>query len=163
FTRLCVPSLLRHSRMPVEFIFIDLGSLDGTGEYLDGVAAAAPARVVVGRAAAESAFQAACTGALSRAGGQFVVWLSNDTTVTERWLERLVAGAPGDPTIGVVGPMSNYAPEPQYVGSVPYRLGPKTNGTAGRNGQASHYFVDSEPVDRFASEWRERHRSQCLE
>jgi hypothetical protein len=32
FTRLCVPSLLRHTRPPFELIFLDIGSLDGTAE-----------------------------------------------------------------------------------------------------------------------------------
>ena len=38
FTKLCVPSVLKHSRSPFELIFLDIGSLDGTAEYLDGVA-----------------------------------------------------------------------------------------------------------------------------
>ena len=41
YTRLCVPSVLRYSRDPFELIFIDIGSLDGTAEYLEGIAAAA--------------------------------------------------------------------------------------------------------------------------
>src|SRR5207249_4803710 len=45
YTRLCVPSLLRHSRRPCELIFVDIGSLDGTPEYLAGVADAAPVRI----------------------------------------------------------------------------------------------------------------------
>src|SRR5438105_2546195 len=54
YTRLCVPGLLRHSRTPFELIFLDLGSLDGTAEYLAGVAAAAPVRVEVVRAATDA-------------------------------------------------------------------------------------------------------------
>src|SRR5579859_499213 len=37
YTRLCVPSVLRHSRAPFELIFLDIGSLDGTAEYLAGL------------------------------------------------------------------------------------------------------------------------------
>ena len=29
YTRLCVPSVLKHSRQPFELIFLDIGSLDG--------------------------------------------------------------------------------------------------------------------------------------
>src|SRR5271166_424829 len=39
YTKLCVPSILRHTRQPYELIFIDIGSLDGTAAYLAGVAA----------------------------------------------------------------------------------------------------------------------------
>jgi hypothetical protein len=34
YTKLCVPSLLKHSRQPFELVFLDIGSLDGTAEYL---------------------------------------------------------------------------------------------------------------------------------
>ena len=37
YTKLCVPSVLRHSREPFELIFLDIGSLDGTAEYLAGL------------------------------------------------------------------------------------------------------------------------------
>src|SRR5262245_6547614 len=40
YTKLCVPSVLRHSRSPIELIFLDIGSLDGTVEYLAGIKAA---------------------------------------------------------------------------------------------------------------------------
>jgi hypothetical protein len=45
YTKLCVPSLLAHTRQPFELIFLDIGSLDGTAEYLAGIAAAAQVRV----------------------------------------------------------------------------------------------------------------------
>src|SRR5258707_14675875 len=51
YTKLCVPSLLRHSRKPFELIFLDIGSLDGTAEYLAGVPAAPAVRVEAGRTA----------------------------------------------------------------------------------------------------------------
>ncbi len=47
YTRLCVPSLLRHSRQPLEVLFLDTGSLDGTAEYLAGIADAVPFRVEI--------------------------------------------------------------------------------------------------------------------
>src|SRR5438105_6283420 len=67
YTKLCVPSILRHSRPPFELLFLDIGSLDGTAEYLAGVAAAAPVRVEVVRTATDLGVPAACTDALGRA------------------------------------------------------------------------------------------------
>ena len=39
YTKLCVPSILKHTRPPFELIFLDIGSLDGTAEYLAGLQA----------------------------------------------------------------------------------------------------------------------------
>src|SRR5712692_2524697 len=47
YTRLCVPSLLRHTRPPFELVFVDVGTLDGTSEYLAGVNAAAAVPIEV--------------------------------------------------------------------------------------------------------------------
>jgi hypothetical protein len=55
YTKLCVPSVLHHRRSPYELIFLDVGSLDGTAEYLAGVKAAAPVRVEIVRTATELA------------------------------------------------------------------------------------------------------------
>src|SRR5262245_24817612 len=49
YTKLCLPSVLRHSREPFELIFIDIGSLDGTAEYLAGIKTAAHVRVEIVR------------------------------------------------------------------------------------------------------------------
>jgi hypothetical protein len=53
YTRFCAPSVLRCSRPPFEVVFLDCDSLDGTAEYLEGLAAAASVRVEVARVAAE--------------------------------------------------------------------------------------------------------------
>src|SRR5262249_19542565 len=67
--RLCVPALLRHSRPPFELVFLDAGSLDGTAEFLDGVALAAPVRVEVVRAETDLDIAGACRQALARGPG----------------------------------------------------------------------------------------------
>src|SRR5205807_2079359 len=70
-TKLCVPALLRHSRAPFELLFVDVGSLDGTAEYLAGIAAAAPVHVEVIRAATDLDIGKACAEALRRARREF--------------------------------------------------------------------------------------------
>jgi GT2 family glycosyltransferase len=155
--------LLRHGRRPYELIFVDVGSLDGTAEYLAGVAAAAPVRVEVVRSAAESGFHAACTEGLARARGEFVVWLNNDTIVTDSWLQQLVALAGANEVIGMVGPMSNYAPGRQRVSSVPYRLRLPSAAPPAHDGPAGRYGVDIETLERFAGDWREQHKGHWFE
>src|SRR5947209_2384735 len=75
YTKLCVPALLRHTRAPFELIFLDIGSLDGTADYLAGVAAAAPLRLEVLHAATDLDIPAAWTEALAAARGDYVVLL----------------------------------------------------------------------------------------
>jgi hypothetical protein len=78
-TRLCVSSLLRHSRRPYELVFVDIASLDGTPDYLAGVSDAAPVPVQIVGGRSDSDFRIACAEALARVRGDFVVWLNNDT------------------------------------------------------------------------------------
>src|SRR5438445_428520 len=78
YTKLCVPSVLRHSRPPFELIFLDIGSLDGTAEYLAGVASAAPVRVEIVRTAMDLGIPAACFDVLAQAPGQYVGLFDTD-------------------------------------------------------------------------------------
>src|SRR5258708_6527063 len=81
YTRLAVPRLLRYSRPPIEVLFVDAGSLDGTRDYLAGVAAASPTRVDIVRDESESDFPHAVAQAVARARGAFIGWLNNDVLV----------------------------------------------------------------------------------
>src|SRR3984957_4840804 len=70
-TRLGVRSVLRPSREPFELIFLDIGSLDGTAEYLAGLrdGLAGRLRVEVCRAATDLDVSTACKEALGSARG----------------------------------------------------------------------------------------------
>lgn len=164
YTKLCVPSVLKHTRGPFELIFLDIGSLDGTSEYLAGIATVYPSiRVEVVRAPTDLAIKDACKEAIARARGEYVVLLNNDAVVTNGWLNQLIGLATMSPAIGAVGPMSNYAAPPQLVETVPYRVGPnKHSPLEGRHG-TSDVFVDAEQVNKFAVEFREQNRGKWLE
>src|SRR5205085_5527477 len=61
-------------------------------------------------------FARGCNQALARASGRYVVFLNNDTVLTPGWLDGLVRCALHDwPHVGLVGPVTNGAPEPQGV------------------------------------------------
>lgn len=162
-TRLVVPSVLRYSRQPYEVIFVDVGSLDGTYEFLNGVAAAAPVRIEVVRTLTDLGFADAIREALRRSRGDYLVLLNNDTVVTEAWLDQLIALANVSHCVGLVGPMSNYAAAPQLVEQVPYSVGPRDNVA-----RLSSAVIEEEPWDladleRFAKQWREQHAGKWLE
>ncbi len=122
FTRLCLDSVLRHTRAPYELILVDNGSTDGTAEYLEEVRARSGlARVEVIRNETNLGFPAGCNQAAGRARGRFLLFLNNDTIVTEGWLEGLLAWARHDwPKVGLVGPMTNHIGNQQRI-PVDYR------------------------------------------
>jgi GT2 family glycosyltransferase len=179
YTRLCLPRVLRYSRAPFEVILIDAGALDGTPEYLAGVAAIPSVRVEIVQADPEVGLLAACAAGVERASGEYVVFLSNDTVVGERWLNHLVAAAKVAADIGMVGTMSNMTPPPQWVGKLPYRIGGKKRGDGavgrivnpschdgGRIDNPSYRHdgpLDLEAVDAFAREWREQNAGKSFE
>ena len=161
YTKLCVPSVLKHTRPPFELIALDVGSLDGTAQYLAGLQAglAGRLRVEVIRAATDLGLREACRQALEQTLGEYVVLLNNDCVVPSGWLNQLVAMAAFSGPIGMVGPMSNMAAPPQLVESVPYR----TFGNTGRiasNGTSA--LVDTTAVERFATGFREEHKGKWV-
>jgi GT2 family glycosyltransferase len=163
YTKLCVPSVLHYSRQPFELLFVDLGSLDGTAEYLAGLAAASPVRVGVLRTPTDLGIADAVREALARAHGEYVVLLNNDTVVTPGWLEQLIALANLTPTVGLVGPMSNCAAPPQLVETVPYRIGPRRTPRQQKSGPTAEFLVDAAAVQAFAKEFREQHQGNWLQ
>ncbi|MEI7688475.1 MAG: glycosyltransferase, partial [Planctomycetota bacterium] len=113
YTKLLIPSLLKHTRPPFELIFIDIGSLDGTAEYLEGLAAGLPnLRIEIVRAGTDLDIPDTVKEAIARARGEHIVLLNNDTVVTNGWLNQLLGLVAMSPAIGMAGPMSNYAAPP---------------------------------------------------
>jgi GT2 family glycosyltransferase len=157
YTKLLVPSLLQRTRAPYELIFLDIGSLDGTAEYLAGFAAGQPQlRVEILQTPTDLGIADVCKEAIGKVRGEYVVLLNNDTIVTHGWLQQLIGLTNLSPAIGMAGPMSNYAAPPQLVEGVPYRLG-KT-GESRTNGR-----TDIDGMHRFASEFRERNKAKWMQ
>ena len=119
YTRFCVSSVFRHSRMPFELIFLCVDSLDGTQDYLAGVKAAAPVRVEILDVFEESHLPGLFDEGVKTSAGEFVILLDNDTIVPNHWIEQLTGLAASQAVFGVVGPMSNHACPPQLIPLVP--------------------------------------------
>jgi glycosyltransferase involved in cell wall biosynthesis/Flp pilus assembly protein TadD len=122
FTRLCLESVLCHTRAPYELILVDNGSTDGTPAYLEDLRGRpGPERVVVIRNEANRGFPAGCNQGLAEARGEYLVLLNNDTIVTAGWLDGLVRLALHDwPHTGLAGAVTSYASGPQEI-PVSYR------------------------------------------
>jgi GT2 family glycosyltransferase len=163
FTRMCLESVLQHTRAPYELILVDNGSTDDTPAYLEeirsqncgvgllsptplprvqGRRASAPERVVVIRNETNVGFPKGCNQGLAQARGRYLMLLNNDTIVTRGWLEGLVALSLHDwPHIGLVGPVTNCASPPQQIPAA---------------------YQDQGGIDTFAERWRRENAGKAL-
>jgi GT2 family glycosyltransferase/tetratricopeptide (TPR) repeat protein len=117
YTKRCLESVFSHTDSPFELIVVDNGSTDDTATYLQEIRTRKTAcRTVVIRNETNRGFAAGCNQALAQSRGGYLVFLNNDTVVTDGWLSGLVGWSLHDwPQVGLVGPVSNYAPPPQHV------------------------------------------------
>ncbi|MGE5574183.1 MAG: glycosyltransferase, partial [Bacteroidota bacterium] len=125
YTAACVESVLRHTLEPVELIFVDNGSTDGTRSYLDSLLSrtgdavchppASIRDIKIVRNDRNLGFAGGVNQGIREAAGDFILLLNNDVIVTPGWLGRLHTCALRSTRIGVVGPMSNYVVGPQQV------------------------------------------------
>jgi len=105
----CVASIREHTESEYEIVVVDNGSRDGT---IDWCAAEKLAFVSL---PANAGFPTACNKGLRLATGDTLVLLNNDTIVTARWLDNLLAALYSSPSVGMVGPVANYCSGKQQV------------------------------------------------
>lgn len=114
----CLTSILAFTDVPYDVIVIDNGSTDGSVEYLREVE-------FDGMTLVENAENLGCPAAraqgMTLARGEYVLFLDNDTVVTHGWLRRLVEHCEDDPSVGIMGPTTNFAGNRQrIVDEAPY-------------------------------------------
>ncbi len=94
----------------IEVIVIDNGSHDGTRDYLKQITSI---KAIFNKM--NEGFAKACNQGLEVASGDNILFLNNDTVVTNQWLEPMIKLLYQDDKIGMVGPVSNYVSGPQQV------------------------------------------------
>lgn len=123
YTWQCVASLREHASYDCEWIFVNNGSTDETGEFLQSIqddwkAGQLPSSIrrveIIGNETNQG-FARACNQGIAAARGDFVLLLNNDVVVTESWLDRLVGLLTCQPQLGAVGPCTNKISGPQQV------------------------------------------------
>lgn len=147
YLRGCVASLRRHTdakRTPYELILVNNASQDGSGPYLRGLARAANVRLIENDT--NRFFAGGNNQGARLARGRYVLLLNADVIVGPGWLERLLACAERDDSIGVVGPYTNGAVGHQWVRDPGYRS-PDQVASFARRWAAEH-----------DGRWREVHR-----
>ena len=99
YTYACLVSILEHTKdVTYEVIIADDVSTDATehlSRYAEGL--------VICRNSTNQGFLRNCNQAAKAARGKYVMFLNNDTQVTEGWLSSLVDLIESDPAIGMVG------------------------------------------------------------
>lgn len=99
FTYRCLVSIQKYTNnVPYEVIIGDDLSFDGT-KYLEGYVN----NINVCRNNENTGFLLNCNNAAKQARGKYILFLNNDTEVTENWLSSLVDLIESDETIGMVG------------------------------------------------------------
>jgi len=103
YTKRCLKSIFSQTEYPdYEVILIDNGSTDGSREFIRAQRKKNnKIRVILNEK--NEGFARANNRAARQAKGQFLLFLNNDTQVTEGWLKALVNVAQDNPLVGAVG------------------------------------------------------------
>lgn len=99
YTYACLLSILEHTKnVDYEVIIADDVSTDATAELSKFTE-----NVVICRNETNQGFLRNCNQAAKSARGKYIMFLNNDTQVTDGWLDSLVNLIESDPSIGMVG------------------------------------------------------------
>ncbi len=131
YTRKCVESIYNYTEEPFELIVVDNGSNDDTIAYLESVARnrSPESTLKIIRNRENLGFAEGNNQGMNLASGDYILLMNNDVVVTPGWMDRMIFCAESSNEIGIVGPMTNYAPGQQLVKDVTY----ETNNLYGLN------------------------------
>jgi GT2 family glycosyltransferase len=107
---MCLESIRRHTREEYELIIVDNGSTDETLEYLRE-----QPDVILIENGMNKGFSKGCNQGVKHSSGDYIMFLNNDTVVTENWMTHLLRAMHLDERIGMVGPVTNYSSGHQRI------------------------------------------------
>ncbi|MEI7463198.1 MAG: glycosyltransferase family 2 protein, partial [Candidatus Taylorbacteria bacterium] len=116
FTKNCLESIFEcGSKYEFEVIVVDNASTDGSREYLFEFAT----KVTTIYNKRNEGFAKACNQGANIAKGGYLLFLNNDTVVTNNWLDILVKELDGNNKLAIVGPKLLYPDDTiQHAGIV---------------------------------------------
>jgi len=106
-SKICLHSIYCNTAYPnFEVIVVDNASIDETPAWLKTFAKTHPnLRLILN--SDNLGFAGGNNQAAREAAGEYLIFLNNDTVVTQGWIERLLVQFQRDPGIGLVGPVTN--------------------------------------------------------
>jgi GT2 family glycosyltransferase len=107
----CIESIWRYTLQPYELIIIDNGSKDGTAAYLKSLTGRVRYKIFP----ENLGFAGGVNQGLMMAKGTTIVILNNDTLLTTNWLSNLLMCVNSAPSIGLVGPVTNFLSNDQKI------------------------------------------------
>ncbi len=121
----CVDSIAKNTSCPYRLIIIDNASDKETAEYLEGLKAEAPARIMVVRNSSNLGFVKAVNQGIKASSAPYICIMNNDTLATKGWLEEMMAVMQSNQKIGILNPSSNTFGDipPSNVSIEDYALG----------------------------------------
>lgn len=135
-TKKVLETIVRQTSRSCEVIIVDNGGDEETGQALANFAAGLNGKVKVIRNEENLGYPLACNQGLAAANGDYIVVMNNDVVVTPHWASRMMAAFAIDPSIGIVGPRTNYCAGVQIVTECSY---------------------DESSLDSWAEQWYLRH------
>ncbi|NOZ74705.1 MAG: glycosyltransferase, partial [FCB group bacterium] len=120
YTKRCIDSIKKNTRIPFELIIVDNGSQDGTVKYIKTLAKK-DVRIIIKLNHKNIGFAAGNNLGAKLAHGRYTLFLNNDVLVPDGWLKNLVKSIERDRRIGMVGPITNYISGRQMVKKIPYK------------------------------------------
>lgn len=109
-TKLCIESIRKHTKEHYELIIVDNGSTDDTVGYLKKQS---DIQAIYNHQ--NAGFAKGCNQGAAIATGDNLLFLNNDTIVTENWLTNMLKVLYSNELIGIVGPVSNKCSGRQQV------------------------------------------------
>jgi GT2 family glycosyltransferase len=139
---LCLDSLWEKTAYPsFEVIVVDNGSRPEVRDYLEATAAREPRLRVIFNNENLGFARANNIGIAAAVDCDYVVFLNDDTVVTHGWLGRIVRYL-DDPSVGLVGPVTNWA---------------------GNEARIGVDYADLAGLERFAANYSSEHEGQCFD
>lgn len=134
YTYLCLASILEHTKdVSYEIVIADDVSGDATehlGEFAEGI--------TICRNETNQGFLRNCNHAAKSARGRYIMFLNNDTQVTEGWLSSLVSLIQSDDSIGMVG--SSW-----FIRTAVFRRREASSGATVRDGITAVWIIRTRP------------------
>lgn len=108
--RRCLSSIVTHHSAKLnKVLVVNDGSDEETTQYLRHFAAQALIKTELLEDSRPTGYTKAANRGLAAREAEYVILLNSDTIVTPGWIDRLIACGESDPSIGIIGPLSNAA------------------------------------------------------